>query len=93
MRQWADEEYETIPHPALGISPREAYELSLERDGERTHKLIPYDETFIMATFPTTRKGTALIQPGVGVRVNYLDYWCEAMRDPTVERTHVKVRY
>lgn len=93
LRQWADEEYETIPHPALGISPREAYELSLERDGERTHKLIPYDETFIMATFPTTRKGTALIQPGVGVRVNYLDYWCEAMRDPTVERTHVKVRY
>jgi len=25
--------------------------------------------------------------------MNYLDYWCEAMRDPTVENTQVKVRY
>ena len=25
--------------------------------------------------------------------MNYLDYWCEAMRDPTVEDRQVKVRY
>jgi len=25
--------------------------------------------------------------------MHYLDYWCEAMRDPTVEGTQVKVRY
>ncbi len=93
VKIWADEEYDTIRHPALGICPRDAYALSLERDGERTHKLIPFDETFLMATLPTTRKGTALVQPGIGVRVNYLDYWCEAMRDATVERTQVWVRY
>jgi len=92
-RQWADEEYDTIRHPALGMSPREAYALSIERDGARAHKLIPYDDAFLMATLPTTRKGTALVQPGVGVRMQYLDYWCEAMRDPAVERTLVKVRY
>jgi hypothetical protein len=93
VQQWADEEYDTIAHPALGMTPRAAYEQSLERNGARLHKLIPFDETFLMATLPTTRKGTALVQPGVGVRMNYLDYWCEAMRDPTVERTQVKVRY
>lgn len=93
VQQWADEEYDSMRHPALGQSPRNAYEQSIQRDGERAHKLIPYDETFRMATFPTTRKGTALVQPGVGVRMNYLDYWSEAMRDSTVERTHVKVRY
>jgi len=27
------------------------------------------------------------------VRMNYLDYWCEAMRDPTVEGTQIKVRF
>ncbi len=91
--QWADEEYETIRHPALGMTPREAYELSMKRDGERAHKSIEYDDTFLRATFPTTRKGTAKVEPGVGVRMNYLDYWCEAMRDPTVEGTQVKVRY
>ncbi len=91
--QWADEEYETIRHPALGTTPREAYELSMKRDGERAHKSIEYDDTFLKATFPTTKKGAAKVEPGVGVRMNYLDYWCEAMRDPTVEGTQVKVRY
>jgi len=93
VQQWADEEYETLRHPALGMTPREAYELSIKRDGQRLHKEIAYDETFRMTTFPTTRKGTALVRPGVGVRVNYLEYWCEAMRDATVEGTQVKVRY
>ncbi len=93
VQQWADEEYETMRHPALGMTPRQAYERSIERDGLRVHKQILYDEIFRMATFPTTRKGTAKVVPGVGVRINYLDYWCEAMRVPTVEGTQVKVRY
>jgi len=93
VQQWADQEYETMRHPALGMTPRQAYERSLETDGQRTHKEIPYDEIFRMATLPTTRKGTAKVIPGVGVRMNHLDYWCEAMRDPTVENRQVKVRY
>jgi putative transposase len=93
VQHWADEEYETMRHPALGMTPRDAYELSLKRDGERFHKSIEYDDTFLKATFPTTRKGSAKVEPGIGVRINYLEYWCEAMRDPTVEGTQVKVRY
>jgi len=34
VQQWADEEYETIRHPALGMTPRQAYALSIERDGK-----------------------------------------------------------
>jgi len=93
VQQWADEEYDTIRHPALGMTPRQAYDLSIERDGLRTHRQILYDEPFRMATLPTTRKGTAKVIPGVGVRINHLDYWCEAMRDPMVEGTQVPVRY
>ncbi len=93
VQQWADEEYETIVHPALGMTPRNAYELSIKQNGERAHKQISYDDAFLKATYPSTRKGTAKVEPGVGVRMNYLDYWCEAMRDPTVEGTQVKVRY
>jgi putative transposase len=93
VQRWADEEYETIRHPALGMTPRDAYELSMKRDGERTHKHIEYDDAFLKATFPTTRKGKATVEPGVGVRMNYLEYWCEAMRDATVEKTQVKVRF
>jgi len=67
VQQWADEEYDTMRHPALRKTPREAYEQSLKRDGERDHKRIPYDDVFVKATFPSTRKGTALVQPGIGV--------------------------
>jgi putative transposase len=93
VQRWADEEYDTRRHPALGVTPRDAYEMSMKQDGERVHKHIEYDDTFLKATFPSTRKGTAKVEPGVGVRINHLDYWCEAMRDPTVEGTQVKVRY
>jgi putative transposase len=93
VKIWADEEYETLLHPALGISPRLAYEQSLQRDGGRDHKRIPYDEIFMRATFPTTDRGRALVQPGKGVRMNYLDYWCDEMRERSVERTVVPVRY
>jgi len=91
--RWAFEEYDLQPHTALSMTPRAAYQQSLEQDGARVHRMIPYDDTFTIATFPTTSKGKALIQPGRGVRINHLDYWCEAMRDPTVERTSVAVRY
>jgi putative transposase len=93
VQQWADEEYDTIVHPALGMTPRDAYDLSIKQNGARAHKDLPYDDAFLKATFPTTRKGTAKVEPGVGVRMNYLDYWCEAMRDPTIEGTQVKVRF
>ena len=33
VKQWADEEYDTLRHPALGMTPREAYDLSIEQDG------------------------------------------------------------
>jgi len=93
VQHWADEEYDTILHPALNLPPRDAYAQSMQRDGERDHKRIPYDDRFKKATFPTTRKGMALVQPGIGVRMNYLDYWCDEMRDRAVERTSVAVRY
>src|SRR5258708_13127486 len=85
--------YDTIVHPALHMTPRDAYAQSMERDGERDHKRIPYDDRFKKATFPTTQKGKAVVQPGKGVRMNYLDYWCDEMRDRAVERTSVAVRY
>ncbi len=93
VQQWADAEYDTIVHPALGMAPRDAYDLSIKQNGARVHKSIAYDDAFLKATYPSTRKGTAKVEPGIGVRMNYLDYWCEAMRDPTIEGTQVKVKF
>jgi len=57
VQHWADEEYDTIVHPALN-DPRDAYAQSMERDGERDHKRIPYDDRFKKATLPRPKKGS-----------------------------------
>ena len=46
-----------------------------------------------MMTLPTTARGTALVHPGKGVKINHLHYWTNAFRDPTIEHTRVPVRY
>lgn len=91
--EWAYEVYDTIEHPALGQSPREAFALGMAQGGQRLQRLIPYDETFRMLTLPTTRKGTAKVMPHMGVKINALCYWADALLDPDVERTQVPVRY
>jgi len=85
--------YDTAEHPALGQTPREAYRLGLERTGYRFARLVPYDQSFLMSTLPTTPKGKAKVQPGLGVKVRCVYYWCDEFRDPEIERKQVPVRY
>ena len=66
---------------------------ALQSTGVRPNRLIPYDQAFLMATLPTTQRGTAKVSPGRGVIVNGVYYWAEAFRDPTVENHDVAVRY
>jgi putative transposase len=87
------EVYDTIAHPALGQSPREAYERGLAATGTRQQKQIAYDLEFQIWTLPTRTKGTAKVSPGRGVKINHLYYWSEALREPAVERREVPVRY
>jgi transposase InsO family protein len=93
VREFAYEVYDTAPHTALGLSPREVFTQGMATSGARTHRLIPYDEHFRMLTLPTTYKETATVSPGKGIRLHYLYYWADAFRDPFVERTRVPVRY
>jgi len=90
---WAFEVYDTIDHPALGQSPREAQARAEQESGARAHVRIPYDQDFIIRTLPTTRKTTARVQPGHGIKINNILYWCSAFDDPEVERTTLAVRY
>jgi transposase InsO family protein len=93
LRQWAYDVYETIEHPALGQTPREAFVNGLMRSGERPHRLIPYDEAFHIRTLPTTRKGTAKVDVNRGIKVHYIYYWTNDFRQSEVATTWVPVRY
>jgi transposase InsO family protein len=85
--------YDTNIHPALGESPRDAYDHGFQNTGSRLHRLIRYDHDFMIATMPTTLKGTAMVSPGRGVKINYISYWCDAMEDPKIQRKQVAVRF
>jgi len=87
------EVYDSMDHPALGRSPREAYEAGWAVSGGRDHRVIPYDREFLIYTLPTPPRRTAKVFPGRGVKVNYLYYWCESFRDPRLGDSRVEVRY
>jgi len=91
--EWAYELYDQQAHPALLLSPREAFAFGVARGGQREHRRVPYDDAFIKATLPSTRRGTARVQPGKGVTVHYLSYWHEVFRRPDVVGTQVDIRY
>lgn len=93
LTEWAYTIYDTSEHDSLGATPLQVYTDSLLIAGEREHRHIAYNEDFLMATRPSTAKGTVLIQPGQGIKVNYLYYWNDAFRNPAVEKTKVPVRY
>ena len=93
LSQYLYEVRDTLNHPVLGQSPREAFETGFARSGSRLHRMVPYNEEFLMLTLPTTAKGTAKVMPSRGVKINHIYYWCEAFRDPEVQCEKVPIRY
>lgn len=93
LEQWVHGVYHKQEHPALGQSPEEAFQLGLERSGVRPYRLIPYNNNFIIMTLPTTKNGEAKVQPSRGAKINYINYWNEAMKNPLVEGIKVPVRF
>ena len=91
--EWAYEVYEQIDHPALGQSPRQAYEIGLSQSGCRPQMGIKYDQDFVLTTLPSTPKGSAQIHPSHGITLNHIDYWSDAFLDPRYAYTRVAVRY
>lgn len=93
LSEYLFEVYDTLEHPALGESPRQAFEAGLEAFGFRPECRIPYNHDFIIATLPGVPKGTAKVTPSRGVKVNQIYYWSGSFQDPAVENQHVPVRY
>lgn len=93
LAEYLYEIYDTIEHPALGQAPRDAYQRGLGATGARPHRQIADDLEFQILTLPTTKKGTAKVAPGRGVKINHVYYWSESLRDPSFEHRQVGVRY
>jgi transposase InsO family protein len=93
LREWAYEVYDTLEHPALGQTPREAFAQGLHQGGQRSHRIIPYDAEFHIRTLPSTRSGTAKVNPNRGVKINYIYYWANDFRQAGIAHRLAPVRY
>ncbi|KRE73918.1 TnsA endonuclease N-terminal domain-containing protein [Paenibacillus sp. Soil750] len=93
LKEWAYEVYDTSDHQAVGLSPRDAFLQSVALTGRRQFAFIKYDETFQMLSLPTTRKGTAKVEPGKGVKMNRFYYWSDKLLHPEIEGKQIPVRY
>ena len=91
--EWAYEVYDTSIHLALGQSPRDAFKAGQMLSGKRDHLKILYQDDFRFLSLATTRKKVAKVEPGRGVKINYLYYWSDALLSRKVEGTQVPVRY
>ncbi|HEY9631241.1 MAG TPA: DDE-type integrase/transposase/recombinase [Coleofasciculaceae cyanobacterium] len=82
-------------HPALGQTPCEAFDQALLNTGSRPHQFIAYSQAFIILTLPSTRKGTARVQIGRGVKINTFWYAAKdgSFNHQDVENKDVPVRY
>lgn len=95
LEHWAFDYYETEAHPALGMSPREAYERSLANTGLRSHRIVTLTRDFLILTCPTVgRLGERKIDRQRGVKVHkHFYYWCPEFRDPKLHGKRIPVRY
>ncbi|MGH7174396.1 MAG: Mu transposase C-terminal domain-containing protein, partial [Gemmataceae bacterium] len=93
LSEYLFEVYDTADHPALGQSPREAFQSGLEAFGFRPECRIPYNQDFIIATLPTGAKGVAKVRTGCGVKINHIYYWSSSFQDPAIVNQRVPIRY
>lgn len=89
--RYFSEVYDHLDHPALGESPRKAFERGLAKHGLRPMKFVRYDDAFIFSTLPSTPKGYAKVIRSRGIKINNFYYWHGALR--SAAGLNVPVRY
>lgn len=77
----------------MGETPNDCHSRLMTEVGIRENRLISYNEKFLFDTMSRTRTGTAMVRPGLGVKINYIHHWCDAFDDPEIENKSLPVVY
>lgn len=94
LEHWAYEFYDQQVHPALDISPREAFQRALRETGERPHRAIAFNQDFLIATCPTVdRGGERVVDRQRGVKVHNFYYQSPHFDSVLLARKKFPVRY
>lgn len=81
LNKYFQDLYGTELHPAHGESPELHLQQQLAQTGQRQHRAIRLDRTFLIETCPPVdQSGERKIDVQRGVKVHHLWYWSEAFR-------------
>ena len=93
IEAWLELEYDQHQHPSLGMSPKEAFDKAQRETGNRPHKLIAFNQDFLVATCPTAdRQGKRVVDAQRGVKVNNFYYFTPELRDHQIIGHQIPVR-
>ena len=95
IQYWAMEYYDQHDHPALDLTPREAFARGMAQSGERNHRIVTLSKDFMILTCPfVDRRGSRKVDRQRGIKVNdRYYYWCPEFKDPKIAGQRVPVRY
>ncbi|MBL8509845.1 MAG: DDE-type integrase/transposase/recombinase, partial [Chitinimonas sp.] len=93
IQAWLDNAYHCVEHGGLKAVPMEVFKAGLVEFGLREHRRIAYTRDFIIQCLPVIGHGRSMIHIGKGIKHYDKYYWCEAFRQPALERTKVIARY
>jgi hypothetical protein len=93
LREWAYQIYDVSNHPALGQSPREAFNNAKPQSSAPPNQRILHDVEFEALTLPTTARGTARVNARREVKINYLYYWSYWFGNNALQGIDLPVRY
>lgn len=94
IEQWAFDFYDNESHPALDMSPRDAFIKAIKETGERPHKLIQFNQDFLVASCPTVdRGGERTIDRQRGVKVHNFYYQSPMFDSLRLHKKKVPVRF
>lgn len=92
LETYLEEVYHQNHHATLGMSPNATWALGLRSHGSRVHRVVPYDQTFLINTCPGVSKGKAKVT-SAGIKINYRWFNCAEFWAPGVLGSLVEARY
>jgi putative transposase len=94
IEHWAYSFYDNERHPALDMSPREAYAKGQHETGHRPHKMIAFCDDFLIVTCPSVdRCGMRKVDRQRGVKVHNFYYQSPLFDSLRLNEKSVPVRF
>ena len=93
IHKWAYDVYDQNHHSGICQSPCDAFAAGMAKCGNRVFRMVAFNDEFIFMTLPTTSKGTATVERGNGIKVNYTYYWTDYFTRQDTFGSKVPVRF